>query len=91
MTETPLINLPTEIAELQAVKAEAIGWLPLGEGAYLHVGYPDKKEAVGNAPGIVELTEVVDVVDIVVIVDIVDVVGVPDASMAGMTVLLLAW
>ena len=25
-------------AELAAIEAEAIGWLPLGDGAYLHVG-----------------------------------------------------
>lgn len=25
-------------AELAAIDAESIGWLPLGEGAYLHVG-----------------------------------------------------
>lgn len=24
------------------VAAESIGWLPLGEGAYLHVGNPDE-------------------------------------------------
>jgi hypothetical protein len=24
--------------ELAAIEAESIGWLPLGEGAYLHVG-----------------------------------------------------
>jgi hypothetical protein len=26
---------------LAAIEAEAIGWLPLGEGAYLHVGDPE--------------------------------------------------
>lgn len=25
-------------AELAAIRAESIGWLPLGPGAYLHVG-----------------------------------------------------
>jgi hypothetical protein len=25
-------------AELQAIQAESIGWLPLGQGAYLHYG-----------------------------------------------------
>lgn len=25
-------------AELAAIEAEAMGWLPLGEGAYLHLG-----------------------------------------------------
>lgn len=27
--------------ELAAIEAEAIGWLPLGDGAYLHLGDPD--------------------------------------------------
>ena len=28
-------------AELAAIEAEAIGWLPLGDDAYLHVGDPE--------------------------------------------------
>jgi hypothetical protein len=28
-------------AELAAIEAESIGWQPLGEGAYLHVGKPE--------------------------------------------------
>ncbi|MBW7657763.1 hypothetical protein K1I42_10750 [Hydrogenophilus thermoluteolus] len=28
-------------AELEAIEAEAIGWLPLEEGAYLHMGEPE--------------------------------------------------
>ena len=28
-------------AELAAIEAESIGWLPLGESAYLHVGDPN--------------------------------------------------
>ncbi|HQS20110.1 MULTISPECIES: hypothetical protein [unclassified Acidovorax] len=27
-------------AELQAIQAESIGWLPLGQGGYLHHGDP---------------------------------------------------
>ena len=27
-------------AELAAIEAESIGWIPLGEGTYLHVGDP---------------------------------------------------
>lgn len=34
------------LAELAAIKAESIGWLPLGEGAYLHVGDPDMEEDI---------------------------------------------
>ena len=33
---------PDELkAELAAIEAESIGWLPLGDGAYLHVGDPE--------------------------------------------------
>ena len=28
-------------AELAAIEAESIGWQPLGDGAYLHVGDPE--------------------------------------------------
>ena len=52
-------------AELAAIKAEAIGWQPLGDGAYLHVGDPSAM--------------------------VITVVGVPDASMAGVNVLLVGW
>jgi hypothetical protein len=52
-------------AELQA--AEFSGWLPLGQGAFLHPG---------AAPASDE--------DVVI-----QVVGIPDATMAGMNVLLL--
>ena len=30
-------------AELAAIEAESIGWLPLGEGAYLHLGKPEEE------------------------------------------------
>lgn len=36
-----LIDLQAELAEHAVIQAESIGWLPLGEGAYLHVGDPD--------------------------------------------------
>ena len=52
------------LRELKEIEAESIGWQPLGDGAYLHVGKPDEEEIV------------------------ITVVGVPDASMAGMNVLL---
>ena len=61
----PLITEAELQAELATIEAESIGWLPLGEGAYLHVGDP---EAL-----------------------VIEVVGVPDASMAGMNVLLVGW
>ena len=62
------LNDLTELNELAAIAAESIGWLPLGEGAYLHIGQlgqPDVEEVV------------------------ITVVGVPDASMAGMNILLV--
>ena len=52
-------------AELAAIEAESIGWLPLGDAVYLHQGKPEEEEIV------------------------ITVVGVPDASMAGMNVLLV--
>lgn len=61
----PLITVAELQAELAAIEAEAIGWLPLGDGAYLHVGDPESL--------------------------VIEVVGVPDASMAGMNVLLVGW
>ena len=33
-------------AELQAIQAESIGWLPLGGGVYLHVVNPDEEEVI---------------------------------------------
>lgn len=41
-------------AELAAITAESIGWLPLGEGAYLHVGDPDDDAAVITVVGVPE-------------------------------------
>ena len=35
------LDLLAELRELAAIEAESIGWLPLGEGAYLHVGDPE--------------------------------------------------
>lgn len=34
-------ELVLDLQELAAIKTESIGWLPLGDGAYLHVGEPD--------------------------------------------------
>ena len=41
VSENCLLNLHAELADLAAIEAESIGWLPLGDGAYLHVGYPE--------------------------------------------------
>ena len=36
-----MLNLEMELADLAVIEAESIGWLPLGEGAYLHPGDPE--------------------------------------------------
>ena len=35
-----VLDLQAEQQELANIEAESIGWLPLGDGAYLHVGDP---------------------------------------------------
>lgn len=35
------LDSQTELLELTAIEAESIGWLPLDDSAYLHVGDPD--------------------------------------------------
>lgn len=62
-----LIDPVAEQAELAAIEGEAIGWQPLGEGAYLHLAKQDGEVAI------------------------ITVIGTPEASMAGMNVLLVAW
>lgn len=41
-------------AELAAIEAESIGWQPLGDGAYLHVGDPDEEEVAITVTGVPE-------------------------------------
>lgn len=36
-----ILDLQAELREFAGIEAESIGWLPLGEGAYLHVGDPE--------------------------------------------------
>ncbi len=38
----PVLDLRLEQLELAAIEAESIGWQPLGDGAYLHVGDPEE-------------------------------------------------
>jgi len=48
-------NPPEELrAELAAIEAESIGWLPLEDGAYLHVGKPDEEEVVITVVGVAD-------------------------------------
>ena len=47
---------PDELkTELAAIEAESIGGLPLGEGAYLHVGKPDEADFVITVTGVPEV------------------------------------
>ena len=41
-----LIDLDELALELQAIKAESIGWQPLGDNAYVHLGDPDQEAVV---------------------------------------------
>ena len=47
-----LLDRPAKLAELDAIEAGSIGWLPLGDGAYLHVGDPDEEETVITVVGV---------------------------------------
>ena len=49
-----ILDLRAETTELTAIEAESIGWLPLGDGAYLHVGDPDEEEVVITVTGVPE-------------------------------------
>lgn len=42
----------TLLAEFAAVQAESIGWQPLGDGAYLHIGKPDEEDVVITVVGV---------------------------------------
>ena len=54
MTAPTLLDLQVELTELAAIEAESIGWLPLGDGAYLHLGKPDEEEIVITVVGVPE-------------------------------------
>lgn len=47
-----VLDVQAEIQELAAIEAESIGWLLLGDGAYLHVGDPDEEETVITVVGV---------------------------------------
>jgi hypothetical protein len=50
-----LLDRPAKLAELDAIEAESIGWQPLGDGAYLHLGKPDEEEIVITVVGVPEV------------------------------------
>lgn len=43
------------LRELAEIEAESIGWLPLGDGAYLHLGKPDEEEVVITVVGVPDM------------------------------------
>ena len=49
-----VLDLQAELQELAAIEAESIGWLPLGQGAHLHVGNPEEEEIVITVTGVPE-------------------------------------
>ncbi len=53
--DSPATQRSEETAQwLTEIEAESIGWLPLGEGAYLHVGKPDEEEVVITVTGVAD-------------------------------------
>lgn len=57
--DSPATQRSEETAQwLAEIEAESIGWLPLGEGAYLHVGKPDEDEVVITVVGVPEAASV---------------------------------
>ena len=52
----PLFDPQSEMAELAAIEAESIGWLPLGDRAYLHVGKPDEDDVVITIVGVPDVS-----------------------------------
>ena len=46
-----LLDRPAKLAELATIEAESIGWQPLGDGAYLHLGKPEEEEIVITVVG----------------------------------------
>ena len=42
------------MAELAAIEAESIGWQPMGDSAYLHLGKSEEEEIVITVVGVPE-------------------------------------
>lgn len=42
-------------AELKAIEGESIGWHPLGQGAYLHLGAGEEMQTIVHVMGIPDL------------------------------------
>ena len=50
----PVLDLRLERIELAAIVAESIGWQPLGDGSYLHLGKPEEEDVVITVVGVPE-------------------------------------
>ena len=51
--DSPATQRSEETAQwLAEIEAESIGWLPLGDSAYLHVGKPEEEEVVITVVGV---------------------------------------
>ncbi len=58
MATNPIVlDVQAEAAEFAAIEAEAIGWQPLGDGAYLHRGNADEEAVIITVVGIPDLTQ----------------------------------
>ena len=49
-----VLDQQAELQELVAIEAESIGWMPLGDGAYLHIGNLDEEEVVITVTGVAD-------------------------------------
>ena len=49
-----MLDLHAELTEFAAIAAESIGWQPLGDSAYLHLGKPEEEEIVITVVGVPE-------------------------------------
>lgn len=47
-----LIDLSALAMECAAIEAEALGWQPLGDGVYLHLGKPEEEDVVITVVGV---------------------------------------
>lgn len=48
----PRLHFDSEQQELIAIQGESLGWLPMEERAYLHVGNPEQGEPVVTVVGL---------------------------------------
>lgn len=49
-----VLDQQAELTELAAIEAESIGWQPLGDGAYLHLGKLEEEEVVITVTGVLD-------------------------------------